>query len=45
VQDPAKVNAKFITVKIDNPRVRGFETIVKPGEKEALHTHPAYVVT
>ena len=43
-QDPAKVNAKFITVKIDNPRVRVFETIVKPGEKEALHTHPAYVV-
>ena len=40
-QDPAKVNAKFITVKLDNPRVRVFETTVKPGEKEAVHSHPA----
>ncbi len=43
-QDAAKVNAKFITVKVDNPRVRVFETTVKPGEKEALHSHPATVV-
>ena len=42
-QDPAKVNAKFITVKIDNPRVRVFEVTVKPGEKEAVHSHPASV--
>src|SRR5688572_2021588 len=42
-QDPAKVNAKFITVKLDNPRVRVFETTVKPGEKEAMHSHPASV--
>jgi len=44
VQDPAKVNAKSITVKIDNDRVRVFEAVLKPGEKEAAHTHPAYVV-
>jgi quercetin dioxygenase-like cupin family protein len=43
-QDAAKVNAKFITVKVDNPRVRVFETTVKPGEKEAVHSHPATVV-
>lgn len=43
-QDAAKVNAKFITVKIDNPRVRVFESTLKPGEKEALHSHPASIV-
>jgi quercetin dioxygenase-like cupin family protein len=42
-QDAAKVNAKFITVKVDNQRVRVFETMVKPGEKEAVHSHPASV--
>jgi quercetin dioxygenase-like cupin family protein len=43
VQDPAKVNAKFITVKVDNARVRVYEVSVKPGEKEAVHSHPASV--
>lgn len=43
-QDPAKVNAKFITVKLDNPRVRVLEATLKPGEKEAVHSHPASVV-
>ena len=42
-QDPAKVNAKYITVKLDNSRVRVFEVTVKPGEKEAVHSHPASV--
>jgi len=42
-QDAAKVNAKFITVKLDNPRVRVFDVTVKPGEKEAVHSHPASV--
>jgi hypothetical protein len=32
-QDPKKVNAKFTTVKLDNPRVRVFEAALKPGEK------------
>ena len=43
-QDAAKVNAKYITVKIDNPRVCVFESILKPGEKEVLHSHPASIV-
>lgn len=43
-QDPAKVNAKFITVKLDNPRVRVFEAALKPGEKEAVHSHPSSVI-
>ncbi len=42
-QDPAKVNAKFLTVKLDNPRVRVFDVALKPGEKEAVHSHPASV--
>ena len=43
-QDAAKVNAKFITVKVDNPRVRVFESPLKPGDKEALHSHPASII-
>jgi beta-alanine degradation protein BauB len=43
-QDAAKVNAKYINVKIDNARVRVFESTLKPGEKEALHSHPASIV-
>ena len=42
-QDPVQVNAKFITVKVDNPRVRVFESVLQPGEKEQMHSHPAYV--
>lgn len=43
-QDPVKVNAKHITVKVDNPRVRVFEAVLKPGDKENVHAHPATVV-
>ena len=43
-QDAAKVNAKFINVKVDNARVRVFESTLKPGDKEALHSHPASIV-
>ena len=42
-QDPAKVNSKYLTVKLDNDRVRVFETTLKPGEKEAVHSHPASI--
>lgn len=42
--DPVAVNAKYIQVKIDNPRVRVFESDLKPGDKEARHGHPATVV-
>lgn len=44
VQDPVTVNAKTITVKLDNPRVRVLDVTLKPGEKEKTHSHPAYVV-
>lgn len=43
-QDPAKVNASTIVVKLDNPRVRVLDVTLKPGEKEKTHSHPAYVV-
>jgi quercetin dioxygenase-like cupin family protein len=43
-QDPAVVNAKSISVKIDNPRVRVLEATIAPGQKEQMHSHPAYVI-
>lgn len=43
-QDPAIVNAKTITVKLDNDRVRVLEATLQPGDKEQLHSHPASVV-
>lgn len=42
-QDPAVVNAKTIRVKLENDRVRVLEATLKPGDKEQLHSHPAYV--
>lgn len=42
-QDPAVVNAKTIQVKLENDRVRVLEAVLQPGEKEQLHSHPAYV--
>jgi beta-alanine degradation protein BauB len=43
-QDPAVVNAKTIRVKLENNRVRVFEAVLKPNDREQLHSHPAYVV-
>jgi quercetin dioxygenase-like cupin family protein len=43
-QDPAVVNAKTISVKLENSRVRVLEAVLRPGDKENLHSHPAYVV-
>ena len=43
-QDPAVVNAKTLKVTLDNPRVRVMEATLKPGDKEQMHSHPAYVV-
>jgi quercetin dioxygenase-like cupin family protein len=43
-QDPAKVNAETIQVRLDNARVRVMEATLPPGAKEHLHAHPAYVV-
>src|SRR5438128_2192314 len=43
-QDPAIVNSKTIKVRFENDRVRVLEAILPPGVKEAVHSHPAYVI-
>jgi len=43
-QDPAAVNAKTVSVKLDNDRVRVLESVLGPGEREQLHSHPANVL-
>ena len=43
-QDPLVVNSKTIALKLENARVRVLEATIKPGDKEAVHSHPAYVI-
>ena len=43
-QDPAVVNAKTIKVRFENDRLRVLEATLPPGVKEAVHSHPAYVI-
>ena len=43
-QDPAVVNAKTVKVKFENEKVRVLEAELPPGVKEAVHSHPAYVI-
>lgn len=43
-QDPLVVNSNTIVLKLENARVRVLEATLKPGDKEKLHSHPAYVV-
>jgi len=43
-QDPAVVNAQTVRVKLENSRVRVFETVLRPGARENMHSHPAYVI-
>ena len=43
-QDPVKVAPQAFTVKIDNARTRVLAYHSKPGEKEAMHSHPAGVL-
>ena len=43
-QDPAVVNAKTIKIRFENDRVRVLEATLPPGVKEAVHSHPAYVI-
>jgi quercetin dioxygenase-like cupin family protein len=43
-QDPAVVNARTIKVKFENEKVRVLEAELPPGTKEAVHSHPAYVI-
>ncbi|HEX3108811.1 MAG TPA: cupin domain-containing protein [Thermoanaerobaculia bacterium] len=41
--DTAVVNASMEHVKLENARVRAIEGIMKPGDKEKIHSHPAFV--
>ena len=43
-QDPLTVNSKTIKLKLENARVRVLEATIKPGDKEQVHSHPAYVI-
>ena len=43
-QDPAVVNPATVQVKLDNDQVRVLEAVLKPGDKEQLHSHPAVVM-
>ena len=39
-QDPVTLSPQYYKVWIDNDRVRVLEYHLKPGEKEAMHSHP-----
>jgi quercetin dioxygenase-like cupin family protein len=43
-QDPVKVAPKNYSVVFENDQVRVLRVIVAPGEKTAMHEHPANVV-
>jgi len=43
-QDAAVANPATVQVKLDNPSVRVLETVLNPGQKERLHSHPACVI-
>ena len=40
-QDVMKVAAEHYKVRVENEHVRVVENILAPGEKDAMHTHPA----
>ena len=39
-QDPVKLSPQYYKVLIDNDEMRVLEFRCKPGEKEAMHSHP-----
>jgi quercetin dioxygenase-like cupin family protein len=41
--DPVVVNAKMEHVKLENSHVRVIEGVLQPGDREELHSHPAFV--
>jgi beta-alanine degradation protein BauB len=43
-QDPTVVNPATVHARLDNARVRVLESVLKPGEREKLHSHPACVM-
>ncbi len=42
-QDPLKLRPDTYSLKLENERVRVYEWIFKPGDKEPMHTHPEMV--
>jgi quercetin dioxygenase-like cupin family protein len=43
-QDPAVVNPNNVRVTLENDRVRVLEAVLRPGEKEQPHSHPACIM-
>jgi beta-alanine degradation protein BauB len=43
-QDAVRVAPHVYSVLFENDRVRVLDVRMKPGEKSAMHSHPAYVV-
>jgi quercetin dioxygenase-like cupin family protein len=43
-QDPVKTSPQYYKVLLENDQVRVLEWRLKPGEKEAMHSHPPGVV-
>jgi quercetin dioxygenase-like cupin family protein len=43
-QDPVKTSPNYYKVLLENDQVRVLEWRLKPGEKEAMHSHPPGVV-
>jgi quercetin dioxygenase-like cupin family protein len=41
--DPVVVNAAMEHVKLENSHVRVIEGVLQPGDKEQMHSHPAFV--
>lgn len=41
--DTAVVNAAMEHVRLENSRVRAIEGVLQPGDKEQIHSHPAFV--
>ena len=44
VQDAATTTPKVVKVRLENERVRVLEFTSEPGDKEAMHFHPAFAV-
>jgi quercetin dioxygenase-like cupin family protein len=44
VQDAATATPKVVKVRLENERVRVLEFTSEPGDKEAPHFHPAFVI-
>lgn len=41
--DPVVVNAKMEHTKLENSDVRVIEGVLQPGDREQMHSHPAFV--